>query len=108
MVGGLQAVMIVPQFLSCASPSVGLGLRMGAPLTVWLQGLVLGAITLAMQALVYGVVALAAGRARAALTGHPGATIWVGRITGAVLILAAALTLAHGLSATAFPHIAKT
>lgn len=92
----LFVIAVYPQFLK---PAYG---------PIWLQGLVLGAITLATQALVYGAVALAAGRARAALTGHPGATIWVGRITGAVLILAAALTLAHGLSATAFPHIAKT
>lgn len=81
----LFVIAVYPQFVK---PAYG---------PVWMQGLVLGAMTMATQALVYGGVALAADRARLTLTGNPAATIWVGRGAGALLIAAAALTLWQGL-----------
>lgn len=81
----LFVIAVYPQFVK---PAYG---------PVWMQGLVLGAMTMATQALVYGGVALAADRARLTLTGNPATTIWVGRGAGALLIAAAALTLWQGL-----------
>ncbi len=81
----LFVIAVYPQFLK---PVYG---------PIWLQGLVLGVMTIITQALVYGSVALAADRARATLTSNPAATIWVGRTAGGMLIAAAALTLWHGL-----------
>lgn len=83
----LFVIAVYPQFLK---PVYG---------PIWLQGLVLGLMTIVTQALVYGGVALAADRARATLTGNPTATIWVGRAAGGLLIAAAALTLWQGLAA---------
>lgn len=82
----LFVIAVYPQFLK---PVYG---------PIWLQGLVLGLMTIVTQALVYGSVALAADRARATLTGNPTATIWVGRAAGGLLIAAAAVTLWQGLA----------
>jgi len=65
---------------------------------IWSQALVMGGMTVAMQLLVYGGLAIAAGRSRDALIGHPGATIGIGRSAGAVFVAAAAFTAWHGLT----------
>lgn len=65
---------------------------------IWSQALVMGGMTVAMQLLVYGGLAIAAGRSRDALIGHPGATIWIGRSAGAVFVAAAAYSAWHGLT----------
>lgn len=67
---------------------------------IWSQALVLGAMTVAMQALIYGGLALAAGKGRDALVGNPGATIWIGRGAGALFVVVAAFTAWHGLAMT--------
>ncbi|MBO3759316.1 LysE family translocator [Ciceribacter sp. L1K22] len=64
---------------------------------LWRQGLALGAMTALTQTIVYGAVALAAGRARGLLVGNPAATIWTGRVVGLLLILVALLTAFEGL-----------
>lgn len=77
-------IAVYPQFLR---PEYG---------AFWRQGLVLGLITAAVQAGLYGAVALAAARARAVLVGSPRATIWIGRGVGLLMIVAALLTAAEG------------
>lgn len=81
----LFVIAVYPQFLR---PEYG---------PLWRQGLVLGAITAVTQTLVYGAVALAAGKARGLLVGNPVATIWTGRLVGLLLVLVALLTALQGL-----------
>jgi threonine/homoserine/homoserine lactone efflux protein len=68
---------------------------------LWLQALVMGVMTLLMQLLIYGGLALAAGRSRDVLVGNPRATILLGRAAGALLVAIAALTVWHGLAGAA-------
>lgn len=63
---------------------------------VALQGFVLFLIGAAAQLLVYGGMALAAGRVRGWLAGSAGAQVTTGRAVGALLMLTAAWTLAQG------------
>ena len=65
---------------------------------IWSQAIVMGLMTIAMQFLIYGGLALAAGRGRDALVGHPEATIWIGRGAGALFVMAALFTAWHGLT----------
>jgi len=57
-----------------------------------LQALIMGAMTILMQLVIYGVVALGAGQARRVLIGNASATIAVGRAAGALIIVAAIYT----------------
>lgn len=61
------------------------------------QAAVMAAMTAGTQLAVYGGLALAAGRARAALVGNDSATIWVGRIAGLLLLLVSLATLWEAL-----------
>jgi threonine/homoserine/homoserine lactone efflux protein len=61
------------------------------------QAAVMAAMTAGTQLAVYGGLALAAGRARSFLVGNASATIWVGRIAGALLVLVSALTFWEGV-----------
>jgi threonine/homoserine/homoserine lactone efflux protein len=63
------------------------------------QAAVMAAMTAAMQLGIYGALALAAGRARRFLIGNGTATIWIGRICGAMLVAVSALTLWEGITA---------
>lgn len=63
------------------------------------QALVLGSITAATQASVYGAVALAAGRLRAALQAHPQGPRRLGRAVALLLVVAGAFTLWQGWQA---------
>lgn len=65
---------------------------------LWSQAVVLGAMTVTMQFVVYGTLALAAGRGRDALIGNPGVTTWFGRGAGGFFIIAALLTAWHGVT----------
>ena len=65
---------------------------------IWSQALVMGVMTVAMQLLIYGGLAVAAGQGRDALVGHPEATIWIGRGAGALFAAAALFTAWHGLT----------
>ena len=64
---------------------------------LWSQAVVLGLMTVTMQFVIYGTLALAAGRGRDALVGSPGATIWFGRGAGGFFIIAALLAAWHGV-----------
>lgn len=57
------------------------------------QAVLMAAMTAATQLAVYGGLAIAAGRARSALVGNAAVTIWVGRISGLLLVVVSALTL---------------
>ena len=63
---------------------------------IWSQALVMGVMTVAMQFLIYGALALAAGKGRDALVGHPEVTIWIGRGAGALFVAVAVFTAWHG------------
>ncbi|HEV7344208.1 MAG TPA: LysE family translocator [Devosia sp.] len=65
---------------------------------IWSQALVLGVMTVAVQLLVYGALALAAGKGRDALLDHPQVTIWIGRGAGGLFVAMALLSLWHGLT----------
>lgn len=65
---------------------------------IWSQAVVMGLMTVAMQFLIYGGLALAAGKGRDALVGHPEVTIWIGRGAGALFVAAALFTAWHGLT----------
>ena len=65
---------------------------------IWSQAVVMGVMTVAMQFLIYGGLALAAGRGRDALVGHPEITIWIGRGAGALFVAAALFTAWHGVT----------
>ncbi|WP_113132812.1 LysE family translocator [Hyphomicrobiales bacterium] len=75
---------VYPQFLK---PQFG---------PIWSQALVMAAMIATTQLAIYGGLALAAGRGRDFLVGSPGATMWIGRAAGLVLILVAAFTIWQG------------
>jgi threonine/homoserine/homoserine lactone efflux protein len=81
----LFTLAVFPQFLRGGGAAV-------AP-----QVLAMAAITSATQVAVYGSLAVAAGRARLWLRGNPATQRALGRGVGAMLVLAAAWTAAHGL-----------
>lgn len=62
----------------------------------WRQALVMGALTMVLQAAVYGGLAVAAARGRDALVSKPKITIWIGRAAGWLLVAVAALMLLEG------------
>lgn len=62
----------------------------------WRQALVMGALTLMLQATVYGWLAFAAAKGRDALVSKPEVTIWIGRAAGWLLVAVAALMLVEG------------
>ena len=72
---------VVPQFLK---PEFG-------PLLP--QAIVMGVMTVTVQAAIYGGLALAALKSRDALVSNPATTIWIGRAAGWMLIAVAAFTL---------------
>lgn len=65
---------------------------------IWSQALIMGLMTVVMQFLIYGGLALAAGKGRDALVSHPEVTIWIGRGAGALFVAAALFTAWHGLT----------
>ncbi len=65
---------------------------------IWRQAVVFGLLSVTMQFVVYGALALAASKGRDALTGNPEATIWIGRGAGALFIVAALYTAWHGVT----------
>jgi len=83
----LFVLAVFPQFIK---PQYG---------ALWSQALVMGVMTVLMQLVIYGALALAAGQSRDLLQRSPAATIWIGRAAGALFIAVAALTAWHGVSA---------
>lgn len=76
----LFTLAVYPQFLK---PSFG---------SYWMQGLAMGMMTVMVQLLIYGGLALAAARGRDAIVGRPRLTIWIGRSAG-VMLMAIAVTI---------------
>jgi threonine/homoserine/homoserine lactone efflux protein len=58
----------------------------------WQQAVVMGALTIAMQFLIYGAIALSAAASRQLLLTNHTATIYTGRAAGGLIILAALWT----------------
>lgn len=65
---------------------------------IWSQALVMGLMTVLMQLAIYGSLAVAAGKGRDALVGHPEMTVWIGRGAGALFVVVALFTAWHGLT----------
>jgi len=63
----------------------------------------MGLMTITVQAAVYGAIALAALKARDALVSNDGATIWIGRGAGVLLVFVAAFTLIQAVGYLAWP-----
>jgi len=64
----------------------------------WRQAVVMGALTIAMQFLVYGAIAISAAASRELLLTNHAATIYTGRAAGVLIILAALWTGWEGWS----------
>jgi threonine/homoserine/homoserine lactone efflux protein len=77
----LFVLAVYPQFLL---PQYG---------AIWLQALIMGTMTVAMQFAIYGGLAFAAGRSRAFLVSSPRATMLIGRGAGLLFLLVAAATI---------------
>ncbi|WP_395826004.1 LysE family translocator [Elstera sp.] len=75
---------IFPQFMK---PAFG---------PLWSQGLVMGLMTISVQGIIYGGLALAALRSRDAIVSNPALTIWIGRGAGIFLMVIAAYTAVQG------------
>lgn len=75
---------VYPQFLK---PQFG---------PIWWQAAVMAVMIATTQFAIYGGLALAAGRGRDFLVGSPGATVWIGRAAGVVLVAVAAFTVWQG------------
>ncbi|WP_181699850.1 LysE family translocator [Chthonobacter albigriseus] len=58
---------------------------------IWLQAVVLGIMTVTVQAVVYGSVATGAARLGGLMAGRPAFTIWAARFAGLIFVVVAAL-----------------
>ncbi|MGX5802883.1 LysE family translocator [Bradyrhizobium sp. Arg314] len=78
---------VYPQFLK---PAYG---------PIWMQATVMGLLTVATQAAIYGGLAVTAGRSRGLLVDNPQATILAGRAAGLLLFTVSIFTVWEGLRA---------
>lgn len=78
---------VYPQFLK---PAYG---------PVWMQATIMGLLTIATQAAIYGGLAITAGRSRGLLIDNPQATILAGRAAGLLLFAVSIFTAWEGLRA---------
>jgi threonine/homoserine/homoserine lactone efflux protein len=78
---------VYPQFLK---PAYG---------PIWMQATIMGLLTVATQAAVYGGLAVTAGRSRGLLVDNPQATILAGRAAGLLLFAVSIFTAWEGLRA---------
>ncbi|WP_349957755.1 LysE family translocator [Rhizobium sp. ZPR3] len=76
---------VYPQFLK---PDYG---------PMWIQAVIMGAMTIATQFAVYGALAITAGRSRDLLVANPGATAFAGRAAGLLLVAVSVFTVWEGL-----------
>jgi threonine/homoserine/homoserine lactone efflux protein len=74
---------VYPQFLK---PAYG---------PIWVQGLIMGVMTVFTQFAIYGTLAITAGRSRAFLISNPQTTALVGRAAGLLLVLVSLFGLWH-------------
>lgn len=78
---------VYPQFLK---PAYG---------PIWMQATIMGLLTVATQATIYGGLAVTAGRSRGLLIDNPQATIFAGRAAGLLLFAVSIFTAWEGLRA---------
>ncbi len=78
---------VYPQFLK---PAYG---------PMWIQAVIMGAMTIATQFAVYGGLAVTAGRSRNLLVANPQATAFAGRAAGLLLVAVSVFTVWEGLKA---------
>ena len=78
---------VYPQFLK---PDYG---------PIWMQATVMGLMTIATQAAIYGGLAVSAGRSRELLVANPRATVLAGRAAGLLLFAVSVFTAWEGLRA---------
>jgi threonine/homoserine/homoserine lactone efflux protein len=64
---------------------------------MWIQAVIMGAMTIATQFAVYGALAVTAGRSRDLLVANPGATAFAGRAAGLLLVAVSVFTVWEGL-----------
>ncbi|TGV75784.1 LysE family translocator [Mesorhizobium sp. M00.F.Ca.ET.149.01.1.1] len=83
----LFIIAVYPQFLK---PAYG---------PIWMQTSIMGLLTIATQAAIYGGLAVTAGRSRELLVDNPKATIFAGRAAGLLLFAVSIFTAWEGLSA---------
>lgn len=76
---------VYPQFLK---PDYG---------PMWIQAVIMGAMTIATQFAVYGALAVTAGRSRDLLVANPNATAFAGRAAGLLLVAVSIFTVWEGL-----------
>ncbi len=76
---------VYPQFLK---PAYG---------PMWIQAVIMGAMTIATQFAVYGGLAVTAGRSRNLLVANPQATAFAGRTAGLLLVAVSVFTVWEGL-----------
>ncbi|GAC1042008.1 LysE family translocator [Rhizobium sp. No.120] len=76
---------VYPQFLK---PDYG---------PMWIQAVIMGAMTIATQFAVYGGLAITAGRSRDLLVANPKATAFAGRAAGLLLVAVSVFTVWEGL-----------
>jgi threonine/homoserine/homoserine lactone efflux protein len=76
---------VYPQFLK---PDYG---------PMWIQAVIMGAMTIATQFAVYGGLAITAGRSRDLLVANPQATAFAGRAAGLLLVAVSVFTVWEGL-----------
>ncbi|MGY5802915.1 LysE family translocator [Rhizobium sp. LEGMi12c] len=76
---------VYPQFLK---PDYG---------PMWIQAVIMGAMTIATQFAVYGALAVTAGRSRDLLVANPRATAFAGRAAGLLLVAVSIFTVWEGL-----------
>ena len=79
---------VYPQFLK---PDYG---------PLWIQAVIMGAMTVATQFAVYGGLAVTAGRSRDLLIANPRATAFAGRAAGLLLVAVSVFTVWEGLKMT--------
>ncbi|WP_047463194.1 LysE family translocator [Rhizobium rhizogenes] len=75
---------VYPQFLK---PDYG---------PIWIQATIMGLMTIATQFLIYGGLAVTAGRSRDLLIANPGATAFAGRAAGLLLFAVSVFTVWEG------------
>ncbi|MEI9403271.1 LysE family translocator [Mesorhizobium argentiipisi] len=78
---------VYPQFLK---PAYG---------PIWMQAAIMGLLTVATQAAIYGGLAVTAGHSRSLLVDNPKATIFAGRAAGLLLFAVSIFTAWEGLRA---------
>ncbi|CDX17500.1 Lysine exporter protein (LYSE/YGGA) [Mesorhizobium sp. ORS 3359] len=83
----LFVLAVYPQFLK---PAYG---------PIWMQATIMGLLTVATQAAIYGGLAVTAGRSRGLLVGNPKATILAGRAAGLLLFAVSLFTAWEGVRA---------